>query len=262
MLVPPVARLTSRQHAIVRRFRHAATHPDADDVLLDGDHLVNAALDASVPVEILLTDGRAPLLVARARAAGADIYEGTHAVIDAASPVRTPTGVVALARWATHDVASTFPASAGGCVLGLCNVQDPGNVGSAIRAADALGAAAVLALDGTADPRGWKAMRGAMGSTFRLPVARGSSRDAIAAARSRGLAIVATVANGGHALDATDLGAPTLILVGSEGAGLPDDIVTLADRRLTISMRAGVESLNVAVTSAILLFEARRQRES
>jgi TrmH family RNA methyltransferase len=169
---------------------------------------------------------------------------------------------VALARWSTIDVAATLASAPGGCFLGLCNVQDPGNVGSAIRAADALGAAGVLALDGTADPRGWKAMRGAMGSSFHLPVGRGSAGDAIAAARARRMAILATVAAGGEPIAATDLRAPALMLVGSEGAGLPDEIVAQADRRVTIPMRTGVESLNVAVTSAILLFEARRQRQS
>ena len=139
-------------------------------------------------------------------------------------------------------------------------MQDPGNAGSAIRAADALGATAVLALDGTADPRGWKILRGSMGSAFHLAVGRGAAADALAYARRRGLPIVATVAAGGTAIDRADLSKPALILVGSEGAGLPDEVVALADLRVTIPMRKTANSLNVAVTAAILLFEIRRQQ--
>jgi TrmH family RNA methyltransferase len=270
--VSSVARLTSRQHAVVRRFRYVANHQDDELVLLDGEHLVHEALAAAVPIEILLTDGRVPALAGRARATGATVHEASTSVIEAASPVRSPTGVVALARWTTGDVVSTLAstcnaasmlaAHGGGVCLGLCNVQDPGNVGSAIRAADGLGAAGVLSLDATADPRGWKTLRGAMGSSFHLPIGRGSTEEAVAAATRQGMTVIATVAAGGSAVADSDLRGPTLILVGSEGSGLPDAVIASAHRRVTIPMRRGVESLNVAVTAAILLFDARRQRQS
>lgn len=259
--MPSLARLTSRQHAVVRRFRQVAKGDDADLVLIDGEHLLAEALGAGVAVELVLTDGRAPALTGRARAAGASVYEGSTGVLDAASPVRTPSGIVALARWHTLEPRAILSQSQG-CCLGLVGVQDPGNVGSAIRAADALGATGILALEGTADPRGWKTLRGAMGSSFRVPVGRGTASGAIAEARSRGLGVIASVASGGTPIEQTDLRSPVFILVGSEGAGLAPDIVTRADRRVTVPMRAGVDSLNVAVTAAIILFEARRQRQS
>jgi TrmH family RNA methyltransferase len=259
--VPSLARLTSRQHAVVRRFRQVAKGDDADLVLIDGEHLLAEALGAGVPVELVLTDGRAHGLTGRARAAGASVYEGSAGVLEAASPVRTPSGIVALARWRTAEPHAIFDQPQG-CCLGLVGVQDPGNVGSAIRAADALGATGVLALEGTADPRGWKTLRGAMGSSFRVPVGRGKSSDAIAEAKARGLTVIASVASGGGPIGQTDLRSPVLILVGSEGAGLAPELVALADRRVTIPMRAGVDSLNVAVTAAIILFEARRQRQA
>ena len=255
--MPAAARITSRQHAVVRRFRQAA-RGDADVVLLDGDHLVTEALDSGVQLDVVLTDGRAAALAARAKRAGATVHDAAPTVLEAASPVKTPSGIVALAKWQTTSIADVFSGSKGTC-LGLVGVQDPGNAGSAIRAADALGASAVLALDDTADPRGWKTLRGSMGSAFHLPIARGSAADALAHARRRGLPIVATVATGGIDLNRCDLSKPSLILVGSEGAGLPDEIVSLTDQRLTIPMRAGANSLNVAVTAAILLFEIRRR---
>lgn len=258
--MPSLARLTSRQHAVVRRFRQVAKGDD-DLVLIDGEHLLAEALGAGVPIEVVLTDGRAHGLAGRARAAGASVYEGSAGVLEAASPVRTPSGIVALARWRTKETHDILGQSQP-CCLGLVGVQDPGNVGSAIRAADALGATGVLALEGTADPRGWKTLRGAMGSSFRVPVGRGMASEAMADARASGLAIIASVASGGTPIERADLRSAALILVGSEGAGLAPDLVTLADRRVTIPMRAGVDSLNVAVTAAIILFEARRQRQA
>jgi TrmH family RNA methyltransferase len=148
------------------------------------------------------------------------------------------------------------------CCLGLIGVQDPGNVGSAIRAVDALGATGALILDGTADPRAWKTLRGSMGSVFHVPVGQGTTADALAEARHAGIAVIAAVAQNGTPLASVDLLGPCLILVGSEGAGLAPDIVDRADARVTIPMRRGVDSLNVAVTAGIVLYEARRQRES
>ena len=253
-------RLASRQHAVVRRFRLAARGGDAC-VLLDGEHLVSEALASSVPIDTLISNGQWPDLECRAEASGARVHRASDNVIAAASPVRTPTGIVALARWKAASPADAL-AGTNACALGLAGVQDPGNLGSAIRAADALGASGVLTLDDSADPRGWKALRGAMGSTFHLPVARTATSQAIADARARSIRVVAAVASGGTPIDRVGLASPVLLLVGSEGAGLPDSVLNSVDERATIPMRSGVESLNVAVTAALLLFEARRQRIS
>lgn len=236
-----------------------AVRRDEGTVLLDGEHLVGEALDASVPLDAVLSDGTPHPLLARAAAAGAVVYEGTPDVLKAASPVKTPTGLVAIARWEPHPLEDVFRASPA-FVVGLVDVQDPGNVGSLIRSADGLGAGGVIAIDGSADPGGWRALRGAMGSTFRVPVARGSLDRVLADARRRGVCITATVADGGVAVDALDLAQPTLVLLGNEGAGLPARLIADADQRLTVPMRDRVNSLNVAVTAALILWEARRQR--
>jgi len=230
-------------------------------VLLDGEHLVADALDAGVHLELVLAEPRHFALASRAKQSGAAVYDATAPVLDAASPVRTPSGIVALATWqpaAAADVLREQPA----LVVGLCGVQDPGNVGSAIRAADALGATGVLALDDSADPAGWKALRGAMGSTFRIPVGSGPAIDAVAAARQAGLQIVATVADNGVPVERSNLRKPTLLLLGREGAGLSPELQSSADSRATIPMRSHADSLNVAVTTALFLYEARRQRAS
>jgi TrmH family RNA methyltransferase len=130
-------------------------------------------------------------------------------------------------------------------------------VGAAIRSADALGATGVLALDGTAHPGGWKALRGAMGSTFRIPVGTGRLDEAVSLARRHRIRVAATVAAGGVPLDDAPLAAPLLLLLGNEGAGLPAAAVAAADLRLTIPMRPGVNSLNVGIAAAVLLWSLR-----
>jgi len=146
-------------------------------------------------------------------------------------------------------------------VIGLVDVQDPGNVGSAIRSADALGATGLVAIGATADPSGWKVLRGSMGSAFRLPLARAELADAEAAARRSGSSILATTRHAGRALGDTDLSAASFVLFGHEGLGLPAEVVSGADLAVSIRMRPGVDSLNVAVAAALVLDEARRQRE-
>src|SRR5690606_33055211 len=140
-------------------------------------------------------------------------------------------------------------------IVGLAGVQDPGNVGNVIRSADAFGADGVLLMDGSADPANWKTLRAAMGSTFRVAVARGSTREALALAGARGFRIAATVTTGGSAPCDVRLADPILIMIGSEGSGLPHDVVDTADLRLTLPMRSGIDSLNAATTAAILLWE-------
>jgi RNA methyltransferase, TrmH family len=260
--VPTAPRITSRQHPVVQRFRRLAMNRRQEPgALIDGEHLVGEALAAGVPIGVLLTDGRASALEDRARKAGAAVYVGTPAVLEAASPVRTTSGIVGIATWQPADLRETL-ARAPALVIGLVDVQDPGNVGAAIRSADALGATGVAVLDRTADPGGWRALRGAMGSTFHLPVARGSTAEALQEASRARVAVAATVADSGEPVESADLRRPILVLIGNEGAGLPADVVGNADLRLTVPMRAGVDSLNVAVTAALILYEARRQRRA
>lgn len=143
----------------------------------------------------------------------------------------------------------------------LHDLQDPGNVGAIVRAAEACGATGIVCGQRTADPFGWKALRGSMGSSFRLPIAIKQPLDeALATARANGLRILATVARGGTTLPDCDLRKPAAILLGGEGGGLPATLIAQADERLSIPMQAPVESLNVSVAAALVVYEATRQR--
>jgi TrmH family RNA methyltransferase len=263
----PMRRISSRTNPLVTRFREAARGRGSRGViLLDGEHLVQEALDSAITLETVamaerIVDLHADGLVDRLVRAGVEVVRVPTAVMAAMSPVREPSGIVALAtaRQATLDevVATTAP-----LIVVLNGIQDAGNVGAIIRAADGCGATGVIAIEGTADPFGWKALRGAMGSTFRLPVAvRQPAAETIAFLKRHAVALVATVPRQGTPLPDARLRGPVAILLGGEGAGLPDDLVAAADVRVSIPMRPPVESFNVAITAALILYEAAKQRD-
>ncbi len=261
--------ITSRRNPIVARFRAAARERrgDRQQLLLDGNRLIDAAQRAGVRPETAVFaraalqrhEGALADLAGRLAADDVTVVAASAPVLSAVSPVRTPSGVVALAR---HRQLETRRAFAGaGVVLAAAGVQDPGNVGAIIRAADAGGAGGVLVTEGSADPFGWKALRGAMGSTFRLPVIdAGPAPEAVAAARAHGAGVLAAVPRGGTPLHDIDLTEPWLVLIGGEGGGLSEAASELAEMRISVPMRPGVESLNAAVAAALIVYEARRQR--
>jgi TrmH family RNA methyltransferase len=250
--------VSSRQHPFVQRCRRlAAGRGDAGEILLDGPHLLEDAVAASVEILGVLLDDRGTSVLPLLRGRGIPVHETSRQILEAAAPVRSPSGLVAIARWAPAP-ATALLALPHPILMGLVGVQDPGNVGNIIRSAEALGASGVVTLDGTADPAGWKALRGAMGATFRLPVGSGTVNDVLAGARVRGIRLAATVPTGGMPPDAESLAAPVLVLIGSEGAGLSRTVVAACDVHLTLPMRSTANSLNAATSAAIVLWELTR----
>jgi len=265
-----VITISSRHNPFVQQCRDLARRRGAgsDEVLLDGLHLLSDALAARVPVTAAAAPGEfwdSPVgatLAAALASAGALLYSASPAVLEAASPVKAPTGILAVARWRPSEVAAVLEPQPA-LVVGAVQVQDPGNVGAIIRAAEAAGATGVVVTAGSADPFGWKALRGSMGSAFRLPVAAGPGVGALCReARERGARVISTAPAGGRAMHDADLSGPVLLLVGGEGGGLPEDARAGADEVVSIPMRAPVESLNVAVAAGVLLYEACRQRRA
>jgi TrmH family RNA methyltransferase len=258
-----VESITSRQNPLVREFR-ALARPGrhGQRILLDGEHLIREALEGGIRIETVaaLDDALAEPLIAGLRAQGGRLVTVTAPVLDAMSPVRQPSGAVAIAHHGPVTLELALQ-HAPQLVAVLFDVQDPGNVGAIVRAAEACGATGLVATPGTADPFGWKALRGSMGSALRLPIARGITlTDALAVARARGLRVLATVPRDGTPLPSCELTAPSVILFGGEGLGLAREVITGADDRITIPMNPRVESMNVATAAAIVLYEAWRQR--
>jgi TrmH family RNA methyltransferase len=188
------------------------------------------------------------------------VLEVSAGVLNAMSPVHSPTGVVASARMPSIVEAHLLtPAPA--LVLAAAGLQDPGNVGAIIRSAAAAGATGVVLDELSADPWGWKALRASMGSAFHLPVVRSRNLPGLIDAwRRSGVRIVAAVPRGGVPIYEVDFRPPTAILLGGEGSGLAENLAALADTRLSIPMRGAIESLNAAVAAALLVYEAQRQR--
>ncbi len=261
-------RISSRQNPTVKRFRALArsrADADNDDVLLEGAHLVEEALRSRLSVDTVAfseTAAAGPLaeLLHRVERSGGRVAIISDAVFDAVSPVRQPAGVVAIARLAASNLAAVL-AHPPQLVLIVDAVQDPGNLGAIIRTAEACRASGVIVTSGSADPFGWKALRGSMGSTLRVPVATGLSlTEAIGSSRQAALRVIATAPRGGTPLPDCDLRQPAAIILGGEGPGIPDTLLAAADERVTIPMQPPVESLNVAVAAALVLYEASRQR--
>jgi TrmH family RNA methyltransferase len=202
---------------------------------------------------------RAEALGSRLAAGDASVRRVSGDVLAALSETETTQGVIAIARRPVFDEARIFRGTP--LVLVGVAIQNPGNVGALLRAAEAAGATGAYFTAGSADPMSWKALRGSMGSAFRVPHVAGlDATDALARLSARGVTTVAATGMDGDRYDGVDLAGPVALLLGNEGAGLPADLVARADRRITIPMAAPVESLNVAVAAGILLFEAGRQR--
>lgn len=257
--------ITSRQNPLVARYRDAA-RGRGDAILLDGAHLVDDAIRAGVAVRDVAVTPAAQLepavarIVAALSRSGVPIAQVSEKVMDALSPVRSASGIVALTARPERRLDDLYAGAAAPLVIAAVDVQDPGNLGAIARVAEAGGATGMIAAGASADPFSWKALRGSMGSSLRLPIATLEVDAAMADARGRGCTVVASAPRGGRSLYEVDLRRPTLVLVGGEGAGLAAALVDSADERITIPMQAPVESLNAAAAAALLVYEARRQR--
>jgi RNA methyltransferase, TrmH family len=261
--------ISSRQNPLVQVFRALSDAPDPAHarVLLDGVHLVGDAVRAGLTIEVaavgetrLAHPGEERELALALDAAGADVVAVSDPVLAAISPLRSPSGVVAIGRRPVATIAQLV-ATHHPLLLVAADVQDPGNVGSLIRAAEAAGGDGALVCGLSANPFSWKALRGSMGSALRLPVVAGLTvADALTCLDRSGVRTVAAVARGGEDPDAVDWTGRVAMLVGGEGPGLTDDVIARSDRRVTIPMAPAVESLNVAAAGAILMYAARRQR--
>jgi len=246
----------------VRQFRDVAQGDVDEALLLDGDHLIQEALTSGVVIDVAAFSERlaAGRLAMRLQDAGTRVVLVSDGVLDAMSPVQSPSGVVAIAQKPAASLERTL-AKTPQLVLMLHDVQDPGNVGAVVRAAEGCGATGVVCSERTADPFGWKALRGAMGSTFRMPIAtRQATAATLARLRDHGISVVATVPRDGTPLPGFSFTGPVAIVLGGEGSGLLPDAVAQADQRLSIPMRQPVESFNVAITAALILYEAAKQR--
>ena len=175
------------------------------------------------------------------------------------SDTKTPQGILAVVRQKKRTLQDILEAS--GPLLILEHVQDPGNVGTLFRTAEAAGAAGILMDEETADPLQPKVVRGTMGAIFRLPFAvTDDLPGALAELKKQGVTLYAAHLEGSEEYDRVQYPARAAFLLGNEGNGLSDEIAALADVRIRIPMLGKTESLNVSTAGAVLLYEHFRQR--
>jgi len=178
----------------------------------------------------------------------------TERAAKALSDTVTPVGLVAVCRMPEVSLDEVL-AGAPRLVAVAVETSEPGNAGTLIRLADAMGADAMILAGNSVDPFNGKCLRSSAGSIFGLPVVQAPDVDALMAAlRAAGLQVLATTLDGETPLPDVDLTAPTAWLFGSEAHGLSPEIAAAADARVTIPMRGSAESLNVAAAAAICLY--------
>jgi RNA methyltransferase, TrmH family len=270
--------ITSRENQWLKAFRAALHHsgvPKDDRIAAEGPHLLEEALRSNAHIEAILLSPSgehhfqrmAALLDASSRVSGnwPQVLRTTDRLLQDVAATEAPQGIAALLR----PPVSTFDdllRGAAPLVLVLIGVQDPGNVGTAIRSAEAFSATGVIATRGTAHPLAPKALRASAGSALRLPLLCGLNPP-VAMAQLRIAGVNLCAASSGTAPDKSatslsqvDFRAPLALLIGNEGAGLCPDVEASADIRVRISLADTVESLNAGVAASILLYEAARQR--
>jgi len=237
----------------------------------EGVKVVQAALEAGAPVECLFvaanwhSSASTAAVVERASQAGVRTFELGPGVMERVADTVSPQSVCAVVGaidiGLDELLASSGPSSDAGVILVCVDVRDPGNLGAVLRIASAAGVSGVICCAGTVDPYNPKVVRASAGALFRLPlVADVTAADALERLAGAGYRCWATGPHGGADYASADLDGPTAFVLGNEGAGLPSDVMDRLDGSVTIPMAEGTESLNVAMTAAVLCFEVARRR--
>lgn len=279
--------ITSRENRWLKRFRAALAGDHGNDgiVGVEGVRLVEAALGSGLAVEAILVSGsgaRHLSRIAPVLASSLAVLRTSDKLFAGVADTQTPQGIAALVRPRLATIEALMVGTP--LVVVLVGVQDPGNVGTIVRAAEAFGASGAVTCPaggiGAADPFGPKAMRASAGSALRLPIVSGiSPKILLAQLRKNGVKVYAAVVLSKDSINKTpnadssmciwdiDWKAPAAILIGNEAAGLPAEVVRSADARAYIPQAStvaavGIESLNAAMAANVLLYEAMRQRKT
>lgn len=258
--------VSSKENVLVKELRHSFTQAALTEdgyCAIEGVHLLEEALRSGLRVKAVFFSQsareRANRLLPQI-STHADTLLLPDAVFRSAVATETPQGVAALVKLKTFAFADLLGNNP--LLLGAAGVQDPGNLGTIIRSAEAMGASGVLTMEGTVHAINPKVIRASAGSLFRLPVVKMDSAEAVRNLRDQGARILATSSHKGIPLDEADLTEACCIFVGSEGAGISKELIAEADEVIAIPHSERVESLNAGVAASIILYEAARQRRT
>lgn len=258
-------KITSLANPLVKDIRalHQKKHRDETGLFIaEGQKLVRDAVDGGWPVEMLAYAashaGEAAIgaLAAETKAGGGAVLEVSAQVLEKITRRENPQTVVGVFR---QKLAPESAIGREGIWVALDRVRDPGNLGTIVRTADAAGLAGVALVGAACDPFGLEAVRATMGSIFHVPLAQTSEAGLVAAAKRHGARIVGT-----HLSAATidyreaDYCAPLILLMGNEQQGLTETLAAHCDQLVRIPMRGRADSLNLAVSTGVMVYEALR----
>lgn len=252
--------VTSRQNPLCVHLRKLAKsgsyRREAGEYLADGEKLWQEAVRWSMPVKRVITTVGSPFGTDLTLPEGAEHIEVPPELMAYLSPMETPQGVL----FTVERRETPLPARGRGQYLALDGLQDPGNVGTIWRAADALGADGLFLLNHCADPYHPKTVRATMGACFRLPAWAVSLEELVTLARTGGMTLcAAALGEDCQTLGAFDLDG-SIPVIGNEGHGISQEVLAVCGRRVMIPMRERCESLNAAAAATIMLWEMRRGR--
>ncbi|MCV7103838.1 TrmH family RNA methyltransferase [Mycobacterium palustre] len=248
---------SARVAAAVKLHRHVGRRR-AGRFLAEGPNLVEAASARGLVRDLFVTEAAARRHASLLAGLGAPAHLVTERAAKALSDTVTPAGLVAVCDMPEARLDDALAASPA-LVAVAVEIGEPGNAGTLIRVAHAMGAGAVILAGHSVDPYNGKCLRASAGSMFSIPVVAAPDADAaVTALRDAGLQVLATTVDGATRLDETDLSSPTAWLFGAEAHGLSAGLARAADHRVRIPMAGGAESLNVAAAAAICLYQSAR----
>jgi TrmH family RNA methyltransferase len=229
---------------------------------IEGEHLLLEAVRSGVEIAtVFFRSGDEGLLNRMGPEPEVDVIELPAEVFASAVTTESPQGIAALVMpkaFSLDDALGGEPL----LVVVAAGLQDPGNLGTLIRSAEAFGASGVIALPGTVSQWNAKATRASSGSVFRLPVVAAGENEVFSRLRALGVRALAAVAERGVSATESELSGPVALMIGNEGRGLSAELLARADAQITIPCPGPVESLNAAIAASILLYEASRQRRA
>lgn len=259
----PIRIVQSRQNARVKELRAAlarSVRTETGLLAIEGEHLLLEAIASGLEiVAVFIQTGREALLDKLRIPAETETVALPPEIFTSAVQTESPQGIAAFVRPCTVTLDQVFSGPKP-LLLIAAGLQDPGNLGTLIRSAEAFGATSYVVLPGTVSPDNQKTLRASAGSIFRLPGITICEDHLFSAFKHKKIRSIAAVAADGEALSSTDLTKPCAVILGNEGSGIPESILSRADARVTIPTPGPVESLNAAIAGSILLYEAARQR--
>ncbi len=261
-------RVESRQNALVKDLRKAFAHGQPTEqgfIAIEGLRIIEEAIRSGLRFQALFFSESG-----RAHAQRLQPQVSSHTemlllpddIFANAVSTETPQGVAALVKLKPAKLEDLLDSTGGvPMMVAVAGIQDPGNLGTIIRSAEAFGARGVLLGEKTVHPSNSKVVRASAGSLFREPLISVKLAEAVTLLKQNGYRVVASSSHKGKPLQEVDLTGPLALLVGNEGVGLTPEILAEADALVRIPHAARVESLNAGIAASIMLYEAARQRQ-